>query len=163
MQPSRERGIHLRLGLPWPGQWRDPPGGELSEVLYCKQLARMPGNARCTSFASYVTLERMPRPEKVLYASFLRLLRRFRRDHIPLTGVVGSSVVVNPGRPINELKRLFREPQDMSLHSEWLGPTCAHVSCAPQQMIDAPVLLQPCRWAKAAGNLAITVADPCVF
>lgn len=55
-----------------------------------------------------------PLPETRLFSALLRQARKFRQDHIPLTGIVGTDIVFYSSDPPTELARLLRSPPPSS-------------------------------------------------
>lgn len=51
-----------------------------------------------------------PLPETRLFSALLRQARKFRQEHIPLTGIVGTDIVFYSSNPPTELARLLRSP-----------------------------------------------------
>lgn len=82
----------------------------------------------------------MPRSERFLYASFLRLLRRARAERLPLTGVAGLDVISET--PLDALRRLFRQQSGLNVERErhTHSPThvhmCPHASGAEQLQVS---------------------------
>jgi hypothetical protein len=103
----------------------------------------------------------MPRADRVLFASYLRIARSFYRASLPLTGLVGTEVTFWSLDPFQSISQLFRHPPAgiaftggevwMSFLIHWLGDWRQVQDSAGCPALRAPV--HPFSWIAEGARL----------